>query len=272
MALLLPLIICLQAHTLLPNIITLESEIIKMADGSFIDANRIEFIRKFRRKLITLLLGQELPNGKRLGQYKLDGKIHTICSLTHMEQNLATIQDRKELLRVKQALGELLTQAKADFIVMSKEFMDSGRGSKNIVIKLIEEECQKRNRPNSILLEWAKTKEGQESTMFEQRVTSFVLYCSLCTDLVNFLFDLLHSCPKAEAQFRERVAKWSAVKNILHTVLKKAHIKPDHINETEFLRYLKERYLDHITIDEIDPHVILPLLTEFIKHQTTEHA
>ena len=60
-------------------------------------------------------------------------------------------------------------------------------------------------------------------------------------------------------------------KEILPVVLKKAHVKNEHINEIEFLKYLKERYLDQIAIDEITPQVIVPLLTEYIKH-TNNHA
>jgi hypothetical protein len=89
--------------------------------------------------------------------------------------------------------------------------------------------------------------------------------------LANFLRDLVHSCPKAEQQFKDRVTKWSAVKKILPIVIKKAHVKADAVNEIEFLKHLKERYLDHITLDEITPQTIVPLFTEYIKH-THDHA
>ena len=45
--------------------------------------------------------------------------------------------------------------------------------------------------------------------------------------------------------------------------------KVSHINEIEFLKYLKERYIDSLTINEITPQVIVPLLTEYIKHTNT---
>jgi hypothetical protein len=146
--------------------------------------------------------------------------------------------------------------------------MESGRGAKNILIVLIQEDCEKRNRPESLLLEWAKTKEGHETTMFEQRINSFHDYYHFCTDLVNFLLDLIHSCPKAENQFKDRVSKWGAVKKILPILIKKAHVKTENFNEIEFLKYLKERYLDKITLEEITPQTIVPLLIEYIKHTT----
>lgn len=240
--------------------IVLESPVIKIADGAFINADKIEFMRKFRRTLLTIILGEQLPDGQRKG--------HGLQDLALIEQELQEQEETPAVLAKKTELEEKLTQAKAYFIVQSHEFIQSGRGAKNIITVLIQEFCQKRNRPDSLLLDWAKTKEGHETTMFEQQITSFTDYYHFCTDLVNFLHDLTHSCPKAEAQFKDRVAKWGAVKQILPIVIKKAHVKADTFNEIEFLKYLKERYLDKLNLAEITPPIIVPLLTEYIKHTT----
>lgn len=262
---LLPLFVFFYTQGSVEKTIVLESSVIKMADGTFINADKIEFIRKFRRRLLDFILGELLPNGQRKGKYCLNGKFHSIESLARIEQEIGDSTAEKDI-KLKLALQELLTHAKADFIVQSAEFIESGRGSKNITVILIQEDCFKRNRPDSQLLEWARTKEGQESTMFEKQITNFGLYYHFLTDLVNFLLDLIHSCPKAEAQFKDRVAKWSAVKEMLPVILKKAHVKNDQINTIEFLKYLKERYLDSITVQEMTPQVIVPLLKEYIKH------
>jgi hypothetical protein len=251
--------------------ITLESSVIKLADGTLINADKIEFIRKFRRTLLSFLLGEQLADGQRKGKYLLCGKWHSVESLARIEQELMA-SNRAEDNEKNLALQELLTHAKADFIVQSTEFIESGRGAKNIMVVLIQEYCQKRNHNDSPLLEWARTKEGQESTMFEHYITNFGLYRYFLSDLVTFLADLIYSCPKAEMQFKDRVAKWSAVKLILPNVLKKAHVKNEHVNEIEFLKYLKERYLDAIALDEITPQVIAPLLTEYIKHTNKSNA
>jgi len=250
--------------------VVLESSVIKVADGTFINADKIEFIRKFRRKLLDFILGELLPNNQRKGRYNLFGKFHSVESLARIELEVSNSLSKKDI-ETQAALRELLTHAKADFIVQSNEFIESGRGAKNIMIVLIQEDCHKRNRPDSLLLEWAKTKEGQESTMFERQIKSFSDYYHFLTDVVNFLLDLIHSCPRAEGQFKDRVAKWSAVKALLPTILKKAHVRGEHISEIEFLKYLKERYLDSIMMNEITPQVIAPLLTEYIKHTNT-HA
>jgi len=239
--------------------ITLESPIIKVADGKLITADDIEAIRYFRSKILDLLLGSKQTDGHRKGKYKLFDTYHDIQSLAMLEQDAHN-------KAYETNLTELLTQAKADFIVQSADFIESGRGSKHILIILIQEYCKKRNKPDSLLLEWAKTKEGQEATMFECRVTSFTAYYHFCTDLVNFLLDLAHSCPKAEQQFKDRVTKWSAVKKILPIIMKKTHIKAENINQIDFLKHLKERYLDQIALDEITPQVILPLFIAYVKN------
>jgi len=244
--------------------VELESPVIKVADGSFINADTIEFMRKFRRTLLSIILGEQLPDGTRKG--------NGIQALAYLEQELKEQKQTAEIATKLIHLKEQLTKAKAHFIIHSTEFMDSGRGSKNILVVLIQEDCQKRNRPDSLLLEWARTKEGYETTMFEQRITTFGEYYSFCTDLVNFLLDLIHSCPKAEMQFKDRVTKWSAVKKILPIMIKKAHIKSDSFDEIEFLKYLKERYIDKIVLDDITPQTILPLLVEYVKHTPTTHG
>lgn len=254
----LPVIFCSTMIRSNDHEIKLESPVIKVADGSFINADKIEFMRKFRRTLLTIILGEQLPNGQRKGNGLQD--------LALLEQELQALPATPEIIIKRTELEEKLTQAKAYFIVQSHEFIQSGRGAKNILVILIQEFCQKRNRLDSLLLEWAKTKEGHETTMFEQRITSFTDYYHFCTDLVNFLLDMIHSCPKAEAQFKDRVTKWTAVKQILPTLIKKAHIKIENFNEVEFLKYLKERYLDNIGIEDITPQTLLPLLTEYVKH------
>jgi hypothetical protein len=240
------------------SIIKLESPVIKVADGSFINADRIEFMRKVRRILLVIILGEQLPTGQRKG----DG----IQYMAHLEQELESAPKTKEIAVKKAHMQKLIIDAKENFSTLLSEFIESGRGAKKILIELIQEDCLKRNRNDSLLLDWAKTKEGSESTMFDEQITSFNDFYHFCTDLANFLLDVIHSCPKAENQFKDRVSKWNAVKQILPSIIKKAHLKMETFNEIEFLKYLKERYLDKIIIDEITPQLIMPLLMEYIKH------
>ena len=228
------------------NRITLESDIINIADGTFINADTIEFMRKFRRKVLCLLIGDPTPNG-RIGRYIFDKKRYNIQSLAHLEQKLSKENNSKKI----KGLQAILIQAQNDFINASSEFMDHARGAKSILIVLIKEYCYKRQRPNSLLLEWAQTTEGQEAKMFKKQIINFRCYYSLCGDLLNFLADLVHSCPKAETAFAMRVAKWKKVKKILPKLIKHTKITKHSFNETAFLKHLKEKYLDKISMEMI---------------------
>ena len=243
--------------------IILNSDVIKIADGTFIDANTIEFMRKFRRKILDIVLGETSTDGKRIGQYTFKEKGHGIQYLALHEQQLLR-KSNKNKKKLKQ-LQLLLVTAKIDFVIISEEFMDSARGAKGILVMLIQEDCQKRKHPNSLLLEWAQTSEGQETAMFNKRITNFIRYYSICSDLLNFLSDLIASCPKAEKQFKERVAKWSKVKVMLPGIIKQLDIPHDTIYENKFLRHLKENHLDSFTIQNITSNTIQKLLIEYIK-------
>ena len=55
--------------------IILESSVVKIADGAFINADKIEFIRKFRRTLLSFLLGDQQSNNQRRGKYLFGSKL-----------------------------------------------------------------------------------------------------------------------------------------------------------------------------------------------------
>ncbi len=249
-------------QTIASNEIILESDVIKLVDGSFINADTIEFMRKFRRKILALLFGDPVSHNKRIGRYTLHGKKCSVRDLARLEQ---TVSSKKEKKLLKKLLA-ILMLAKEDFIAISEEFLESSRGAKSILMVLIEEDCLKRGHPNSLLLEWAQTKEGQETIMFKKRITNFIRYYSLCSDLLNFLADLIHSCPKAEAQFEARVAKWKKVKTLLPQLIAKM---PKNITfaETVFLKHLKNNYLDKLELEKLTSKKIQELLVAFIKEQ-----
>jgi hypothetical protein len=71
------------------------------------------------------------------------------------------------------------------------------------MIILIGESCEKHNRSNSLLLDWARIEGDDETESFNKQVTNFTIFHEFCTDLVNFLEDLIRSCPKAQQQFKK---------------------------------------------------------------------
>src|SRR5436190_12856608 len=108
----LPLIVNVLTFT--ENRIKLESSVIKIADGTFINADKIEYTRKYSRKMLDFMLGEVQPNGQRKGKYYLQGKFYSVKDLARIEQEVSDSSLKKDL-EIKAALQELLTRAKADF-------------------------------------------------------------------------------------------------------------------------------------------------------------
>ena len=115
---------------------------------------------------------------------------------------MATTNDHAEAEKRKAALNVLLKTMKLDFNRIVTPFLGQARGAKEPMFLLISESCTKRNRPKSLLLDWAHSS-GDEMVSFDKSVTNFALFESFCGDLVDFLGDLVHSCPKARAQFEQ---------------------------------------------------------------------
>lgn len=234
--------------------IILESKVLALVDGSFINADRIEEIRRFQFKIKNLLMGDRQSDGSLTGHYIYKKKAHSIQTLQELEK---TGESSPELTA-------LLESAKTDFMKVSDEFSESGRGSKPFTLVLIEESCQKRGRADSILLTWAHTTPENENSVFKKEVTSFEKLETFLIDLFNFLTDLSNSCPKAQALFHDRVEKFKTIKLLLPDALKK--IK-EPVDQTAFFAHLKIKHLDKLSLEQITPQMVFTLLTGFTKSQ-----
>jgi hypothetical protein len=191
------------------KIINLCPDIIAIIDGkSFgIHGELVGAVYKIARDVQAMQLGKRTPAG-RIGMYKFQGNVHSIRSLAVIEQaNLqelkrATGDRRVACEKCATELGLLLAKIKQDFKAIVSPFLGQARGAKEPMFMLISESVTKRNRPNSMLLDWAHSSED-EMVSFDKSVTTFALFDEFCTDLVNFLGDLVGSCPKARAQFEK---------------------------------------------------------------------
>lgn len=189
--------------------IQLNPIIIGLVDGlSFgIHGEMIGAIYKIARDVQALQIGRRTEQG-RLGILRFEGNEHTIRSLAEREKLIArqieqTDQGmRTQLLNQQIALKDLLKNAKQKFAEIVAPFLAHARGAKEPMFMLISESCSKRDRVNSLLFNWAKSNED-EIISFDKAVTSFSLFDEFCTDLIDFLGDLIQSCPKARAQFEQ---------------------------------------------------------------------
>lgn len=260
------LLIALNACSLYAEAnIVLDSEVLHLADGHFFNADTIEYMRKFNRKILCILLGNLQPDGTRIGRYTLGGIKHNVRDLVKIEKDLVLSQQASHENEAWQELQSCMEQAKADFMETSQEFLSIAMGAKSILTKLIDEFCQKANRTNSLMREWASITEGEEDILFKQKMHYFRDFYQFCIDLLNFAKSLTNSCPKAQEQFHSRVAKWAKAKEILPLILKKEKIE---IENNHFLKYIKENHLDHCTLEEITQKKITSFFHEFLKKRS----
>ena len=131
------------------------------------------------------------------------------------------------------------------------------------MIKLVEESCRKRDKMDSFLLNWAEQKVGQEEEGFDRYITDATKLDSFCVDLLNFLGDLVRSCPKAQKLFITRVKKCKKIHQMLPKLVQNMKNKGN-IQKT-FMHYLKEHHVDNFDITGITYDALDKLLKDFMR-------
>lgn len=193
----------------MPTIIMLCPDIISIIDGKSygIHGELVGAVYKIARDVQAMQIGKRTQQG-RVGLYMFEGNSHSIRSLAAIEKEInatlkiATNNEHVIAEKRKTALNTLLKTMKQDFNKIVTPFLGQARGAKEPMFLLISESCTKRGHPKSLLLNWAHSSED-EMVAFEKSVTSFTLFDDFCGDLINFLGDLVHSCPTARAQFEQ---------------------------------------------------------------------
>lgn len=118
----------------------------------------------------------------------------------------ATYESRVKMARAEyeaqvQALQLCLQEAKLDLATLFIPVLKHLAGPKIFMYRLIQEFCQRRGKMGSFLLEWAHMQAGQEVAAFEKAISTFARLDELCTDIAQFLKDVIESCPKGWQQF-----------------------------------------------------------------------
>lgn len=172
----------------------IDSAILRTADGHFITYDDIGIMLQLREHLRIMLYGSKNHDGVITGPYTFDNKAYCLRTLTLSEKNIN--QETKE---------SWLTDVRNAFKERTKETKKRAEGTKTQQYLYIEASCTLHNRPDSILLRWAKAPEGKEDDAIDVYVTSFYEMSTFVIDLMNFLDDMISSCPKAKKQFLDRI-------------------------------------------------------------------
>ena len=239
--------------------ITLESKVLQMVDGLSIgiNATTIENITRFTRSILGILDGKHNEDGIKVGLYSFQGKKYSVRELVPIERQIHEQLAQSAIKKTE--LDSCLNQIKADFVALSDEFKGVINGARSTMGILIEESCVKRGRTGSLLLIWAKTEEKNEKDLFTQHVKSVNDFNVFANDLLNFLGDLVRSCPKAMRQLGTRVQKWNKMTQNMDPAVKNS----SKAVEIAFLKYLKLRHLDKLDINDITPSRMKELFAQF---------
>jgi len=206
--------------------IKLENSKILLLDGvsGCLDGNAIEEILLVRKKVEEEKIGiLDVKTKRRKGKCLYCGQNYGTAALMKIEEQLKSQiniekdeKKKKEHLVKLETLTTCLKQARQNFIKATIKFMERIEPTKGHVIKLIEESCKKRNiaANNTVMLEWANTRPGNEEAIFNDKVKNFREFDKFLNQVFNFLGDLLKSCPKGREQFFAK-----------HPELKKENVK-----------------------------------------------
>ncbi len=255
----------LYSATAQKRFIKLEHGSLRLADGRTIagigiTGETIELIKQYQSNIVKILKGGQnliAKDGaivKYIYQYSFEGTSYSAQELRKIEETLGQKRSPKQSSELQEALKKI----RSDFEYVSEVFKKIARASRSTMRALIEESCMKRNRDhNSLILLWARSNED-EYELFNRHIHSIKDFEIFMTDLYNFLGDLINSCPRAQAQFKERVIKFKKIKELIPS------INVDKSQENRFLQYIHDK-LDTIQLKEINSTKVLDLYKSFKK-------
>lgn len=183
--------------------LTLEAEILEIVDDFPLGVNpdTVGMIMKLRRDLNKRRFGTKTTSGMD-GFYVFEGKKWSLQMLIELEMQLTRSNSTADQRRLA-TLKEFFKTIKDEFIELVRPFLADARGAKGQMVILITEWTVKASRQDSQLLNWAHTKEGEETEAIYSKILTIKAFDQFCADLLYFLETLLRSCPKACAHFKQ---------------------------------------------------------------------
>lgn len=176
----------------------------------FVDGKRygihgqiIGTILRVRSVILKVLDGELQTDKTHIGLYTYQNKRYGVRELKEIEKQMVF----KRTVPSKE-FNQCLKIAKNDFVEKMHKFLEPAHAMKSHMLPLIEDFCVYRNiSADSLLLKWGEASDKEaEKKMFDNDMTNFALFEDFCLDLNAFLKELVNSCPKAKAQFKQIIA------------------------------------------------------------------
>lgn len=129
----------------------------------------------------------------RVGLVWFQGRYHTVKEMCIFEHKNSRNPE----------LAEALWKTLDFFERLSESYVSEIESAKNVMVKLIDQWSHLRNRPNTLLLNWAKI-DKPETSGVHATMQSFETFDIFVTDLLLFLKDFMHNCPKSLHAYKEQ--------------------------------------------------------------------
>jgi hypothetical protein len=216
------LIFSLQLVGLTP--IKLDNTLVRNMDGNLIDGSAIMMQKQVLVSISNIVYGK-----KGVGLIKYCGRDLTLQKIALEEISVNKILKSQystdiksafhsnfeglsaEVRRQVEGLRNAFLDAKQQFKDATFPFLDKIQHFKDPVLRIMDECCKKRNRTNSHILKWADAPSGGEEALFHSIITTNNELYVFLYDIMVFINDLSHNCPKANEQFnkfmKEKVGK-----------------------------------------------------------------
>lgn len=168
------------------NVLT--SSVISLVDGKKIGitGHTMLIMMDIRRKMITILSARV---------HFFENKMWTLTELAQFEQ-----EHKKNKRRIRKLHETCLEAIIQEISARSCSYAKLAHGAKSSLLVLINESCKQHNRSKSILQNWGQVKDGTESEQLYRDLKNMQLCAEFCQDMVNFLEDMMSSCPIGQAQ------------------------------------------------------------------------
>lgn len=203
--LLLAVVIFNNKILLADKLMKLENQLLHKVDGvkGMMDETAIYKMSVLCKKTNIFQYGKiDKKTKDRNPQHEFQSNLYTLKELVEIEEKLKLEKNinSQEYKQKVEELNILKEKLKDEMMSILKPFLIDARGSYALMVALIQESCQKRNRPDSEMLKWDPK---NEEVSFKKRITSLKSLDTFCTDLVNLQKDIVYSCPKATSMYEK---------------------------------------------------------------------
>lgn len=200
---------CLATHeSFFHNEIILKLDAPKLGTVTYgIDGPTIHDILWLLQMMNDMVLGHKDAQNKTIKKYQLDSQPCTLLELYKAEKKELKLRRPDKLLEIQKTLAVI----KKDFEQTTTPFMMQVRIFKDLICELIREWCTRTKREDSFLLTWHGAKDD-EFAIFHKEINSAEDMFQLMADLKDFLTKLVHSCPRAYAEFEAHKDNYRTVR------------------------------------------------------------